>query len=83
MLEELNLVSWLSKKQVIVTRSSTETEYRSVATTAQELEPIRSLLMKLRVEVPNPLTILTCNIGVMHPQSFSYSGSISMDKNSK
>lgn len=44
-------------------RSSTEAEYRSVATTAQELEGVRSLLTELGVDVPAPLTILTDYIG--------------------
>ncbi|KAJ3704768.1 hypothetical protein LUZ61_008473 [Rhynchospora tenuis] len=42
-----NLISWSSKKQNTVSRSSTETEYRSMAVTATEITWIQSLLHEL------------------------------------
>jgi hypothetical protein len=43
----LNLISWSSKKQPTVSRSSTEAEYRSLAVTASELLWIMALLNEL------------------------------------
>jgi hypothetical protein len=42
-----NLISWSSKKQPTVSRSSTEAEYKSLAVTAAELTWISSLLKEL------------------------------------
>ena len=45
-------VSWQSKKQGTVSRSSTEAEYRSLANTAAEISWIRHLLCDLQVRIP-------------------------------
>lgn len=60
-----SLVSWISKKQGTVIRSSTEAEYRTIATTKQEIEvvSIRSSLLELGVQVPFPMKIYTNNLG--------------------
>ena len=55
-----NLVSWSSRKQHVVARSSTESEYRALAAGAAELSWLRSLLRELQL----PLTstpILWCD----------------------
>lgn len=57
------LVAWSSKKQQTLARSSTEAEYRAIATTVEELEGIKALLTELGVEVETPLKILTDNKG--------------------
>ncbi|KAK6131700.1 hypothetical protein DH2020_034567 [Rehmannia glutinosa] len=44
-----NLVSWQSKKQHTVSRSSTEAEYRSVASLVAEITWVRSLLKEINV----------------------------------
>lgn len=49
-----NLVSWWSKKQTLVARSSTEAEYRSLANTAAEVLWIQSLLAELKVPFQTP-----------------------------
>lgn len=58
-----SLVSWTSRKQGTLARSSTEAEYRAVATITQEVESVRSTLQELGVQVPRPIKILTDNIG--------------------
>ncbi|PRQ44691.1 putative RNA-directed DNA polymerase [Rosa chinensis] len=45
-------VSWQSKKQGSVSRSSTESEYRSLANTAAEISWLRHLLCDLKIRVP-------------------------------
>ncbi|BBN67442.1 transposable element gene [Prunus dulcis] len=49
-----NLISWSSKKQKTVSRSSTEAEYRQLAYTAAELSWLRSLFRDLCVFLPTP-----------------------------
>ena len=44
-----NLISWFAKKQSIVSRSSTEAEYRALATTTVELAWLHTLFKELRI----------------------------------
>ena len=55
-----SLVSWKSKKQSIVSRSSVEAKYRAMAMTVCEMTWILSLLKDLEVDHPKP-TILFCD----------------------
>uniref|UniRef100_A0A2N9HAK4 Reverse transcriptase Ty1/copia-type domain-containing protein n=1 Tax=Fagus sylvatica TaxID=28930 RepID=A0A2N9HAK4_FAGSY len=48
-----NPITWLSKKQHTVSRSSTEAEYRSLATGAAELAWLRQVLCDLRLYLPS------------------------------
>lgn len=58
-----NLVSWTSRKQRVVARSSTEAEYRALAYTAAELLWINHLLRDLHVTLSKPPIILCDNVG--------------------
>jgi histone deacetylase 1/2 len=45
-------ISWQSKKQGSVSRSSTESEYRSLANTAAEISWLRHILCDLKIRIP-------------------------------
>ena len=58
-----NPISWSSKKQKNIARSSTEAEYRSVANTAAELNWVSSLLCDLGIQLPTCPVIYCDNVG--------------------
>jgi hypothetical protein len=60
-----NPISWMSKRQRTVARSSTEAEYRSVAHTAAEVRWLSNLLGELGINIPTP-TLLCDNIGATY-----------------
>ena len=55
-----NLVTWRSKKQVVVARSGVEAEYKVMAHTTCKLKWINNLLRELHVKFSEPL-IMFCN----------------------
>ncbi|KAE8696580.1 putative disease resistance protein [Hibiscus syriacus] len=55
-----NLISWSSRKQQVVSRSTAEAEYRSVASAAAEIVWIESLLQELCM-VPHGKATLWCD----------------------
>ncbi|XP_028798944.1 uncharacterized protein LOC114754339 [Neltuma alba] len=60
-----NLVAWSSKKQATMARSSTEAEYRSMASTVTEVLWIKSLLQELRVALSGPARVLCDNLSTV------------------
>ena len=56
-----NLVSWSSKKQTTVSRSSCESEYRALALTTAEVKWLWHLLRDLHVSSSSPPVILCDN----------------------
>lgn len=52
-----NLVSWRSKKQSIVSRSTAEAEYRAMSLVVSEMLWVRSLLSELNVPRNGPLRV--------------------------
>src|ERR1039457_7403798 len=50
-----NLVTWKSKKQNVVVRSSTEAEYRAMASTTSELVWIKQLLKDMGINIDQPM----------------------------
>nr|GEX55435.1 copia protein [Tanacetum cinerariifolium] len=56
-----SLVSWKTKKQAIASSSSTEAEYRSIATTTCELLWLSFLLKDLHIPIKLPITLFCDN----------------------
>ena len=62
----VNLISWSSKKQQTVARSSTESEYKAVANATCELKWIQSLLREINIQIPTTPTLWCDNIGATY-----------------
>ena len=58
----VNLISWSSKKQQTVARSSTESEYKVVANATSELKWIQSLLREINLQITTTPTLWCDNI---------------------
>ncbi|KAJ6293717.1 hypothetical protein OIU76_021890 [Salix suchowensis] len=61
-----NLVSWKSKKQHVVARSSAEAEYRAMAAAACELVWLQSLLADMGCPSTTPMSLFCDNQAAMH-----------------
>ncbi|CAH9146417.1 unnamed protein product [Cuscuta epithymum] len=61
-----NLVSWKSKKQPTVSKSSTEAEYRAIAYTVQDTLHIRSVLFELGYPIRDPVQLFCDNISASY-----------------
>ncbi|GAV63819.1 hypothetical protein CFOL_v3_07337 [Cephalotus follicularis] len=66
-----NLVSWKSKKQPVVSRSSAEAEYRAMANVTRELQWIHMLLTEIGFSATRPSTLHCDNKYAMHIASNS------------
>ncbi|CAL1375794.1 unnamed protein product [Linum trigynum] len=60
------LLTWKSKKQTTVSRSSSEAEYRALAQLVCELQWIRSLLAEMGVKIPLPIEVFCDNKSAIH-----------------
>ncbi|WRX13866.1 Reverse transcriptase [Theobroma cacao] len=78
-----NAISWCSKKQKSVTRSSTEVEYEALASCAVEVLWIQNLLRELQVKYLSSPQIFCDNIGAtylsVNPVFHSHMKHISID----
>jgi hypothetical protein len=61
-----NLVTWKSKKQNVVARSSAEAKYRAMAWTASELTWIKQVLVDLKTNVNEPMKMFCDNQAAWH-----------------
>ena len=52
-----NLVSWKSKKQGVVSRSSVEYKYRAMAQSVCEIMWLHQLLMEVNIKTPIPVKL--------------------------
>ena len=64
-----NLVSWCSKRQVTVSRSSAEAEYRAVAHAVAEAVWLRQLLVELHHPLPRATIVHCDNISAVYMAS--------------
>ncbi|KAK4406185.1 Retrovirus-related Pol polyprotein from transposon RE1 [Sesamum angolense] len=60
------LISWKTKKQTTVARSTAEAEYRSLGTTVCELQWVTYLLSDLSIQVPTPIPLYCDNQAAIH-----------------
>ena len=58
---ECNLVTWKSKKQILVARSSIETKYRAMAQRISELTLLRHFLQKIGFSILTPIPLYCYN----------------------
>lgn len=61
-----NLISWCARKQAMVSRSSTEAEYKSLANATAEVMWIQKLLDELGVPHPRAACLWCDNIGAKY-----------------
>ena len=61
-----SLISWKTKKQPTVSRSSAEAEYSALAVTTCELKWLRGLLFTLGVHHPTPMRIYSDSQSALH-----------------
>lgn len=61
-----SVISWKSKKQNTVSRSSAETEYCAMATTACEITWLRNLLTDIGLVINQPSTLYCDNQAAFH-----------------
>ncbi|CAM8892798.1 unnamed protein product [Rhodiola kirilowii] len=66
-----NLVTWKSKKQKVISCSSTEAEYKEMRKLTNELIWIKALLNDLGIESPTPITMHCDNQAAIHIASNS------------
>ncbi|KAJ9553498.1 hypothetical protein OSB04_017543, partial [Centaurea solstitialis] len=60
-----NLVSWSSKRQHVVSRSSAEAEYRSIANAVAESAWLRNLLLELRLPLSRATVVFYDNVSAI------------------
>uniref|UniRef100_A0A2N9EXT0 Uncharacterized protein n=1 Tax=Fagus sylvatica TaxID=28930 RepID=A0A2N9EXT0_FAGSY len=61
-----NCISWSAKKQPTVSRSSTEAEYRAMASTAAELTWLSFILRDIGIYQAQPPTLFCDNLSALH-----------------
>lgn len=64
-----NLVSWSSKRQHIVSRSSAEAEYRGVANDVSETTWLRTLLLEMKIMLSRATLVYCDNVSAIYLSS--------------
>lgn len=60
------LISWKSKKQTTISKSSAEAEYRTLSTTVCELQWISYIGAEFKLQIPTPIPLWCDNQAAMH-----------------
>ena len=61
-----NPISWMSKKQQTVARSSTEAEFKALANSVAEVTWVENLLTELSIRLLQPPIVYCDNVGVLY-----------------
>ena len=61
-----NLISWKSKKQIVASKSSTESKYRVMVQSVSEITWIRQLMIEVGIKTLVPTKLWCNNQVVMH-----------------
>lgn len=61
-----SLISWKTKKQKTVSKSTAEAEYRSMSYTTSELIWLEGLFQDLKVQIPTPINVYCDNIAAKY-----------------
>ena len=61
-----NLISWTSRKQRTISRSSTESDYKALADTVGELTWLQALLRELGIRAPTTPILWCDNLGATY-----------------
>jgi len=61
-----NPISWSSKKQSMIAKSTTEAEYRAIASTTAEVNWLTHLLQELGITLPTVPTVYYDNVGATY-----------------
>ncbi|CAM8948725.1 unnamed protein product [Rhodiola kirilowii] len=61
-----SLISWKTKKQAIVSRSSAESEYKAMAAVCSEILWLIRLLSEMKAQVPTPISLHCDNQAALH-----------------
>lgn len=64
-----NLISWSSKRQATISRSSAEAEYRGVANAVSETTWIRTLLLEMKIPLPRATIVFCDNVSAIYMSS--------------
>jgi hypothetical protein len=64
-------VTWKSKKQTVVARSSAEAEYRAMSNTTSELTWLQHFLQEIGFATPTPIPLFCDNQAAIHIASNS------------
>ncbi|CAM8911808.1 unnamed protein product [Rhodiola kirilowii] len=61
-----SLISWKTKKQAIVSRSSAESKYRAMAAVCSEILWLMRLFLDMKAQVPTPISLHCDNQAALH-----------------
>jgi hypothetical protein len=64
-----NLISWSSRKQVTISRSSTGAEYKAIANATSEIMWVQTLLKEIGIQVPATAKLWCDNLGAKYLSS--------------